>query len=89
MQLIFLDTLKEISGYSDLRSIRKWMEDELGICLLKVGKNWCAFKEDFEKAFAEKYQSSNNTTKSQQNYKPRGEHEKRLLKDLQKYTTEL
>lgn len=54
MQLIFLHTLKSISGYTSLRGVRSWLLD-FNVPLLRVGKNYAVSKSLFEQRFQKKH----------------------------------
>lgn len=78
MELLFLDTLKDISGYSDVRSIRKWLHG-LHLILVRVGKNYATDKAALE-AVLEKQQG---ITTRQMTYQPIHETEKSFLAELE------
>lgn len=85
MQLIFLDTLKEISGYHDIRSVRTWLANEFNIQLMKIGRRYAVDKNLFEKKLMKKYR----ITKQHYDYKPKSEVEKEFLSDLTHGLSEL
>lgn len=84
MQIISLDTLKSISGYTDTRSVRTWLSG-LGVPLLKIGKQHCADNEMFEKAMEKKYR----ITKRRNGYQPKQQTEIDFLSDLTRCLSEL
>ena len=78
MPLLFLDTLKEISGYSDVRSIRKWVQG-MHLTLVRVGKNYATDKIALEAALAKQQR----ITRRQITYRPIHQTEKSFLADLE------
>ncbi|MBI4930856.1 MAG: hypothetical protein HY841_08855 [Bacteroidetes bacterium] len=90
MEIIGTNKLKEISGYSDLRSIRKWVE-ELGAELHHIGKNYFVNKAEFESAVNNRYSRNKNviTKQVKQCYTPKSDCEKEFLADLTQTITKL
>ncbi len=77
MQLVFLDTLKNISGYADIRSVRTWLAG-MQIPLLRIGKNYAVDAVLFEKRISERYRLTQQKT----GYKPKQETEKAFLTEV-------
>ena len=89
MEYISIDEVRSLSGYSDLRSIRKWLA-ELHVELLRIGKNYCVSKSDFEAAINNKYRNKNtNTQQVKPKYTPKSKCEKEFLADLTSTLTKL
>lgn len=78
MLLIYLDTLKQISGYTDRRSVQAWLAKELHLPLLRIGKNYGVDKAAFESRMEKKYRLA----KGQRKYKPTQEAEKEFLDEV-------
>lgn len=79
--------LRKISSYSDLRSIRRWV-NSLGLNLIKVGKTWCVLKEELDQALANKY-NVKKEVKQREKYNPTGKHEKAFYMELTEMIKEL
>lgn len=88
MEYIPLNKLQAISSYSDIRSVRRWI-NSLGLVLLKIGKTYCVQKEDFERAFTGKYEIEKKEIKQTEEYKPVGKHEKAFFEELTQIIKEL
>lgn len=83
MQFTNLSMLYEITGYSDRRSVEKFLAS-LNVKLHKVGKQHCVITEEFEMALTLKYgqPQKENPKKKTIASNP---HEQAFLNDLQKF----
>ncbi len=76
MQIILFESLKEISGYKDIRSIKAWLAG-LHVPLKRIGKNYAVDKIVFEQQF---HKATNlNTRKT---YEPKEDSEKSFLLEI-------
>lgn len=78
MSLLFLDTLKAISGYSDVRSIRKWLHG-MNLILVRVGRNYATDEAALGTAISRKQR----ITKKPTTYHPVHETEKSFLSEVE------
>ncbi len=83
MELIPISVLKEVSGFRDRRSVARWLEKSLGIQLRKVGRNWCVFREEYERALQLRYPFKTQIPKPKTIYVPQTETEREFLSDLE------
>lgn len=80
MHFIFIEELKSLSGYTDIRSIRRWLAG-MNVRLIKMGKRYCVDQEAFEKALEQKFRPA----KQQATYHPKYQTEIEFLTDLESY----
>lgn len=87
MQFTTLSTLYEITGYSDRRSVQKFLAS-LSVRLHKVGKQYCVITKEFETALILKYGQL-------QEFKPKKKnvvsnlHEQSFLNDLRQFLSQV
>lgn len=77
MQLIFLDILKQISGYSDVRSVRSWLAG-MKLTLVHIGKNYAVDRAAFEKCLARQ----SRIIAKKEGYTPQHKTEKDFLEEI-------
>jgi hypothetical protein len=83
MQFTKISVLYEVTGYSDRRSVEKFLAS-LNVKLHKVGKEHCVITEDLELALALKF-GQPQAQKTKKKYVASNSHEQTFLKDLQKF----
>lgn len=54
MSLLFLDALKEMSGYKTRRGVQSWLA-RMNLRLVRIGKNFAVEREAFEREFSKQH----------------------------------
>lgn len=78
MQLIYIDTLKNISGYKTTESVRRWLTG-LRVPCFKVGRQYAVDQEVFDRKFSKKYKIGSRTSE----YRPGLQAEVEFFSELQ------
>lgn len=87
MHFTNLSTLYEITGYTDRRSVEKFLRS-LNVRLHKVGKLHYVLTEEFENALVVKFGKAGSHP-SRKKHIVTNTHEQEFLNDLQKFLSEL